>query len=387
MRGEPLIGVDHLPAVQHAPGVGRYVRELVRALVRLEDGPRLALLDAGLGPRPMAGAPLGLAGYEARFVRRRLPVPRRALDLLARVGLGADRLLGGPALVHRVHPEHPPVSRGVRTTLAVAELPEVGTPADAALGRGAARAAAVVVFDRTFGAALAARYALDPARVHAVPVGCEHWERDLAGEVVARRDPPELLVLGAIRAAREPERVLAAFEALLACGTRAALRFVGRPGDRAPAFRAALARSSARAHVRWDAEPDEATLPRVVAGATALVHLSRSEGSPVTPLEACRLGPAVVASGTPVFRAVLGDAARWVESGDDPRTLAEHFARALADGADQAGRDARRRLAAPFTWEASARAHVAAWRRILSDDATRPPSRAASPRRAPTSTP
>ena len=56
------IALDYTAGPGHAPGVGRYVRELVRALVRLPegDGLPLELLEVGRAPRPMEGAPLGL---------------------------------------------------------------------------------------------------------------------------------------------------------------------------------------------------------------------------------------------------------------------------------------------------------------------------------------
>lgn len=366
------VGFDYLPAVQHAPGVGRYVRELVRALARLEDGPRLALFEGGLGPRPLEGAPLGLADARVPVLRRRVRVPRRALGLLARCGLGADRLVGGPQVFHRVHAGHPPLSRAP-STLAIAELPRAGSPAERALGDAARAAAGVFVFDATYGARLAARFDLDAARVHCVPVGAEHWARDLAAlaqrdaldEPLAPRAPPELVVLGALRASRAPLRVLAAFEALTRGGVEARLCFVGHAGDAEAPFRAALARSPARDAIEWSEAPRERDLPIVVGGATVLVHLAEDEGSAVTPLEAFRAGLAVVASDLPAFRAALGDAARYVAHGDDAARLAEQFAAAIAEGRDATGRAARRRIAAPYTWDASARAHLDAWRRIL----------------------
>ena len=45
------VGMDYLAAVTHPPGVGRYVRELVRAVVRLDERPALALFELGGGAR------------------------------------------------------------------------------------------------------------------------------------------------------------------------------------------------------------------------------------------------------------------------------------------------------------------------------------------------
>ena len=95
------VGLDYLPAVTHAPGAGRYARELVRALVRLEEpaGLDLRLLQLG-GARATIGEPaLGLAGARVRPRLRRLRLPRR---LAARIGLTPERLLGRLDLFHRV---------------------------------------------------------------------------------------------------------------------------------------------------------------------------------------------------------------------------------------------------------------------------------------------
>ena len=54
------VGIDYWTAPTHAPGVGRYVRELVRALARRPDAPELALLELGPGAR---GVPVEAVSY------------------------------------------------------------------------------------------------------------------------------------------------------------------------------------------------------------------------------------------------------------------------------------------------------------------------------------
>ena len=101
-----MIGLDYTAGPGHAPGVGRYVRELVRALVRLE-GPPLKLIEVGRAPVPMEGAPLGLEGLGVvRNVQRsRWRIPRRALFAQERFGDPLGVLAArGCRLVHRVDP-------------------------------------------------------------------------------------------------------------------------------------------------------------------------------------------------------------------------------------------------------------------------------------------
>jgi len=205
----PRIGIDYLPAVTHAPGVGRYARELVRALVHEADCPDLALFEVGGGERVMDGSPLGLEGTKVKRVRSR--APRRLVDWLDRgLHFSADRWLGGVELFHRTRTEHPPV-RSPRTLLPVFELPEAGSPADSVLSRAVEQASDVLVFCEHYGKEIARRYAASPEHIHGAPVGCDHWVRDLGQLAVEQPRVPRLLVLGAIRNERKPIDVLAGF--------------------------------------------------------------------------------------------------------------------------------------------------------------------------------
>lgn len=312
----------------------------------------------------MEGPPLGLAGA-ARVRRLRSRLPRRTLDLLSRMGLGADRLLGGVDVFHRVFPERP-VSTRAAVSLALAELPAPGSAQDEAWGEACRGAAATLVFCEDYRMRVASRYDLDPGRVHALPVGCEHWARDLA-VLPAPQEKPRLLVLGAIRQPRHPRRVLAAFEALRAGGHDARLCFIGRPGDEDHAFRAALDSSPAREEVTWIESPVEADMPAAVAASDVLVHLAEEEGSPVTPLEAFSLGLGVVASRLPSFEEALGDEALYVdltETETSPTILADSLATAISARRDTEASARRRALAGAFTWKENARLTSSIWQDV-----------------------
>ena len=355
-----VVGVDYLPAVCHAPGVGRYARELVRAMVRLPACPELRLFEVGGGTRVMEGAPLGLEGAHVRRVRSR--APRRAVDWLHRLtGVGADRLLGGVDLFHRVRSSHPPVSRAAQV-LPVVELPAPGTAADRDLARAVARAAGVIVLCEDYARRVAERYDVPPDRVYRVPVGSDHWRRELDGDP-APPPRPRILVLGALRASRHPAAVLAAFDLLRTGGLDVDLCFAGGPGDAAGPVEE---HAAAGGPLTWT-EPAEADMPSLVAGAGVLLHLSDEEGTAVTPLEAFSLGAAVVASRLPAFEEALGEHASYVETERalvEPRHLAEALAHELARVDDAAGREDRRARARTFTWEANARKTLEVWQHI-----------------------
>ena len=367
--GRPSIALDYTAAAGHAPGVGRYTRELVRALVR-EPGPplsRLRLVEVGRAPRPMAGAPLGLEGPEVQqpTEHRLLRLPRRLLALWGRVPLGPGPgawAAGECDLFHHADGGSIAPRTGPRC-MAVTDLPGPGSPEAEDLGRRARRAEGLIVFSSEAQQRLVSEHGVEAPRIHRVPVGCDHWERDLAAAPPPRA-PRDVLVLGAVRRSREPLAALRAFECLGSEAPPARLLIVGRPGDAAADLRAALRSSPAADRVRWIESPDEARMPGCVSGASVLLHLAHQEATPVTPLEAARHGLAVVASPLPAFQEALGDHARYVDL-SDPAEAGRALTEALASSDEPGVRAAMRSLASPYTWRASARAHLAAWETIL----------------------
>src|SRR5687768_9392724 len=145
-------------------------------------------------------------------------LPRGVLAALGALGLGAERLLGGIDLFHAVDDGVPPLARAPRV-LARSELPRE---------RAAARPAALIVFSEAARAPFAQAWDVDPARVHALPVGSDHWLRaspprdDLRG-------PARVVALGRTDAARGALVVMQACEILLEGGRELELAWCGRP--------------------------------------------------------------------------------------------------------------------------------------------------------------
>ncbi len=105
-------------------------------------------------------------------------------------------------------------------------------------------------------------------------------------------------------------------------------------------------------------------MPRLLREAHALVHLAEEEGSPVTPLEAARLGLHLILEDLPAFREAFPPDGpvqpHWLPKNPDPGAIAE----ALAASAEQPP-------AAPcavpgYTWQACAQAHWDAWQDWIS---------------------
>ena len=361
------VGLDYLPGTTHFPGVGRYARELVRALVQVPDAPSLKLLEWG-GERPAIGEPhLGLVGALQRPTRRRIPLPRRAADALFRfTGAGVDRWLGGVDLFHRIFPHWPPVSRAVQLQ-PVGELPPLDSREGELLRAQLAGLDHFLVFSEHARVALTDGFGFGSARVHRVPIGSDQWRRELA-ELPPRSDPPVILVLGATRAIRRHGAILRAFEELRRTHPGARLRLLGAEGDATREFEAQLAASPARDAVEWRREPDEAAMPGEMAHASLLVHLTEHEESAVTPLEAMSFGTPVLATRLPAFEEALGDAADLVDNDGavaDPAEFARSMARGLETAGDRAACEAREELARRHTWAVNARATVEVWGAVI----------------------
>jgi glycosyltransferase involved in cell wall biosynthesis len=373
------IGIDYFAASTHAPGIGRYGRELVRALVRLSDCPELLLWSWGRGESLGENA-LGLAGPDVVHQAKRVSIrlPQRAAGVLQKItGKGPEALCGPLDIFHRMTPFTPALGRSVahrpRQVQPLLELPAPGSSGESELRNALLEMDAIVCGSRAGAQQAIEQLGLPAERVHAVTTGADHWLRDtapLTAGSLQQAGPPQLLVLGAISEARRPLGILSAFEALIEYKphSNTKLVFCGRGGDLANAFRDALAASPVAHAVSWIDDPVEEDLPALVAGSTALIHMSAGELSPITPLEALTFGAAVVASDLPAFREVLattpGAFLMPSDTPDDPAELARAMQAAIESGVDQSAREQRMIQAQKYTWRANAEETLALWRAL-----------------------
>jgi glycosyltransferase involved in cell wall biosynthesis len=350
------IGIDYYPATTHAPGVGRYARELTRALVGLDGSHELRLLDLGRGRRAIPRESLGLASDT--FVRR-LEFPARLRNFLGHVGLGAERLLGGVDIFHQVRLNGPPV-RSAPQTFAVSEWPD-SAGESAFLGR-LENFAQLFVFCTEYRDRLVGLTGRDPETIHIVPVGADHWLRDLGRppETVDRSYPPRVLVLGAAYPERQHLLILEACEALSRAGRELQLVFAGSTSVGAAELRSRIASSDLGELVVWRA-PEERELPELVAQSSLLVHLCEDAGTAVTPLESLLLNVPVLVSPVPAFCEVLGDAASTFDGGG-----AEALAAAIHTALSRPPSTSERaQLARRYCWRENALASLAAWEGVV----------------------
>jgi alpha-1,3-rhamnosyl/mannosyltransferase len=352
------LALDYRPALHGRAGIGRAVRELARALAD-EPDVELHLFAHSLAAARSAVAP------PPRARLHRLPIPGRSLPWLQRLGIGADRLGGNPAVFHWTDYVHPPLSRA-RIALTVHDLAFLRDPAwhggDAPALRArterAVRAAGIVIAPSQ--ATAGDLRALQPARVAVIPFGADHVPAVTAPHPLGGE--PYALCLGTIEPRKNHRALLQAWRRLPP--SRPLLVVMGRRGWADDAIVQELEQAGREGLARWLRAADDAAAFRWLAHARLLVYPSLWEGFGFPPLEAMALGVPVVAHDCAPMRE-LTDGAAMLCDARDPAALAAMLEQALGDRCATAQfAAAGRARAAGFRWRACARAHVAAYREV-----------------------
>jgi glycosyltransferase involved in cell wall biosynthesis len=352
-------------------GIGRYVRELTKALFG-----RPRRLDYELCA-PAGGEPTWLP--EGRSVRR-VKGPRRVVHGAWTVAgwPPIERLAGNAALVHALHPAFPVPTRSpfVLTLHDVFPItnpewyrPRVLPGFRRALARAEQTAVALVaVSSETARAAeecfpgLRGRITVIPNgisdrfRVH-VPndevtaacagIGVERGRYVMAlGGVVSRKNLP--LLVRALARSRSGLRLV----------------IVGPDGNGVAALDAALDDEGMRERVvRLGWLPTDQVVA-LLAGAAALGHAAEAEGFGFTPLEAMAVGTPAIVSQSAALDEIVGDHAVLLPP--DPDQWAAAFDRAATDESWRSQAVAAGRLwASTFTWERTADATAALHDEVL----------------------
>ncbi|HEY7131045.1 MAG TPA: glycosyltransferase family 1 protein [Candidatus Limnocylindrales bacterium] len=330
------VAVDAAPARRDPTGVGVYVRDLARALVKLE--PESVAL---IGVRP--DGPLA-ATAQAAAHRTWLAGGRHHRWLLHRARRDADEV--GGTLVHFTnaaaplrrmhpyvltiqdlslfrHPEHHPSLR-----LAVAPFTAVA----------AKRADAIIVPSEATRAELRRVLGIAGRRVVVVPHAASDPDEsppDGAGDrAEARRalglgEDPYVLSVGTLEPRKNQARLVGAFDRLADRHPSLRLVLVGGEGWRGEALRHALRESSRRDRIHLAGYVPAVRLAALMSGAAVFAYVSLYEGFGLPILDAMRAGIPVVTSAVSSMPEVAGGAAILVDP-RDPEAIADGIARALA---------------------------------------------------------
>ena len=328
--------LDTTYALRGPSGTGVYLEQLTRAL--RDEGVEVVEAANERRPEP-AGGGLGSArnlALDARWTQ--LELPRRAREARADVLHHPLPALAVRAAVAQVVTLH---------DLAFERLPDCFSAAfrlHASLThRRAARGAdAVVCVSQTTRRDALARWGIDDAKIVVAPHGPGQEPR-----LVAAVRAEHFLYVGDDEPRKNLGLLLDAHARYRAEAGPLALRLVlaGRAHAEQPGVRC---------------EPDP-NLPKLLNGAAALVHPALHEGFGLTALEAMSAGVPVIAARAPGLAETVGTAAMLFDP-YDAQALAIALRRTATEPqlrADLARRGEQR--AAGFSWQASARAHIAAY--------------------------
>jgi glycosyltransferase involved in cell wall biosynthesis len=354
-------------------GLERYAASLVRALVQIDSPDAYELFLTPRGCEDLAD----LAGPRARlhpmatnsrwyFVPVGLPLAalRSRVDVL-HATFGLAPWCPGRAVVLTVHDLCPDVH------------PEFFPPAVRArvrwlLRRGAARADWVVTPSRAAQVELTEHYGFPAERVTVIPhgvapalvdTGAKLADADAA--VLAALPSEFVLYVGRFHARKNLERLLEAMARLAASrGEAVPLVIAGRDMWSEKALRERVAELGLASSVAFPGYVSDAALAHLYRRARAFAFPTLHEGFGMPVLEAMAHGVPVLSSNVSSLPEVCGDAAVLVDPTDSD-AIAAGLARLLDDSV------LRARLAQvgparakEFTWERSAREHLAVYRML-----------------------
>lgn len=366
------IAIDYTPAIAQRAGIGRYTRDLVDALARVDSDDQYTLFSA---EQPTADRGFPSA---SRVKPRVVGIGNRRMTILwqrMRLPVPAELLMGSADLIHGPDFILPPVWRARRVVtihdLAFLTHPECAMPKLVAylsrvVPRSLAAADAVIAVSECTAEDLRRFLNVPREKITVIPLGVDAAFTSDVDErsVVALREKYELvgpvaLAVGTIEPRKNYEGLVAAFAAARQQpGGPRTLVIAGRTGWLYDGVFASVERWGLREHVRFlDYIPD-GELATLYHAADVLAMPSLYEGFGIPVLEAMASGTPVVCSDGGSLPEVAGDAALVVPVGDVD-ALGSALVRVTRD------RKVRDALIAnglvrvkSFTWDEAARAHV-----------------------------
>jgi glycosyltransferase involved in cell wall biosynthesis len=371
------IGLDITTGLTQSAGIGRYVRELVHALVpSLASGEELVLWHGRIARRapflrPARPAvceielPLSPVWVTRLWQRLRVPVPLEHFTGRISVSHGPDFVAPpsrAPCIV-TVHdlsfvvvPQHahPRLRQYLATTLP----------------HSLRRASAVIAVSEQVRQELIDHYRLPPDRVitisHGVTTALVPAPAVDTEEVLTRLGvhQPYFLMVGTIEPRKNHLGALEAFARLAAHYPEASLVVTGAPGWLSQPILRALSEAASRHRVRFLGHVSDADLAVLYTCCVALIYPSWYEGFGLPVLEAMALGAPVVTSNRGALAEIAGDAALTAAPGR-PEELAAAMEHLLCDSVlrRQLAESGMRRAKA-FSWERAARMHLDLYRSV-----------------------
>ncbi len=378
------VGIDYTSAARQRAGIGRYTRELVRALLALDSPHRYTIFAAAGGlPEEHWSDEIGRlqAIHDRPLAIRAVPVSDDWLARLwhrLRLPIPVELVTGGLDLFYSPDFTLPPTRRGTRTLLTIHDLsfvrhPDAFVPSlrrylERVVPRSIDRADLVLADSVHTRSDLVALFGMSPDELEVITPGVDArfrphspssaQEAERLHERYGIGDAPYVLSVGTVQPRKNYVRLIRAFAKMREEGgddgrsSALQLLIVGGPGW---LYEDVVAEADKHDSVRLLGFVDDEDLPTLYRGADLFAFPSLYEGFGLPVLEAMACGVPVVCSNASSLPEVAGDAALLVDPLDvDALSAALH--RALEDDElRQAMVDRGLAQATRFTWERSAR--------------------------------
>jgi glycosyltransferase involved in cell wall biosynthesis len=368
------IGIDYTAAVRQGGGIGRYTRNLIRALAHLDTENQYMLFVAGGW-----GGGDGLGPWPANFRVRSIPLSDRWVHLFwqrMRLPVPVQTITGPLDLFHSPDFVLPPTGRtpAILTVhdLSFLRVPQFFVPGfreylEMAVSRAVNQAACILADSESTRGDLMQLMGVEPERVTVLYPGVESRfrpveEAQTLAAVRARYQLPGSFILGlsTLQPRKNFDGLIEAFRRLLAPiadGPEMAELHLVIAGGKGWMYEDTLAqvqRIGLGDRVHFPGFVAEADLPALYCLASAFAFPSWYEGFGLPLLEAMACGTPVVAANNSSLPEVVGEAGLLVDAADVD-ALSEALGRLLTDGALQ-GRLIRAGLdrARHFTWKGAA---------------------------------
>lgn len=358
--------IEASAAFDQGAGIGRYSRNIISRLLALPGEQSWTLMRAPeeRGNDPGFFSPPRRSGM--RMVT--LPINRRNADRMwHRLGLPVDaRLFGGRAdVVYSPDFTAPPVARVPRMItvhdLAFLTHPQTTTEAlrrylEWVVPRQVERADLVAVVSEATKYAVMEHLGVPEAKIVLARNAVDQRFREataLRAEDRERLGVPDryMLMLGTIEPRKNHLTALRALEAS-GVGEHVPLVLAGRPGWGHEDAVALAGRLQDRGLVRMLSYVPESDLPGLIAGATAMLYPSWTEGFGLPVAEALATGIPVITGTAPALREVGGPFARYAHPADVD-AIAAHIRDVVARGSTDDERRVRREWTDQFSWDSS----------------------------------
>jgi glycosyltransferase involved in cell wall biosynthesis len=381
-RRRPVIGIDVTAALTQGAGIGRYTRELVRAVVAAGEENSYTLFSA----RPPAQLPVPEPVPAAAHVTvRQAPLSPRWLYRLwyrLRLPLPVQWFTGPVDLFHSPDFVLPPLRGDVPALLTVHDLsflhyPETFTPAlvnylNRVVPRSVARATHVLADSQATKDDLEALWQVPAAKITVLYSGVDDHFRPVTDDaaIAAVRDKyglgraPYLFSISTIQPRKNYQVLIRAFKPLASAWPHN-LVIAGGKGWLYEAVLAEVAKQGLEERVSFIGFVADADLPALYSDATLFLFPSLYEGFGLPLLEAMACGVPVLAANASSLPEVAGDAAVLLSPHEEVAWSAA-IARLLEEPERRVQRVAAGfRQARRFTWRKAAQQLRAIYRQLL----------------------